>query len=647
MISLNGYLKRTLSRFSILILIGFLVVQFLPPTQSTAQEDDIEVSPIGYYEINTDGDLNVDLKLNLKSSSSESKVIRYYKLEIPFTNPSSLEASQGSKLVPIQQENNSNSTLLTLDLKNVILSPLSPLSIKLSFTIDEYSTKGEDKSIVLPTILSGEFYDDLQIRVSEEYGEITYIVGSSSEIIRNKGFSVIELENPSIENIQLMFEEILGYSFEFERTLSNSGESTIVSELLLPKSNGNQQFTISSINPMPDIVYQDDQENTFLAYSLNPNEDTTVRVKGELFYIKTTSTNKGQLSNDLISTTGYWNLEDMDQLRTFDLFLKTKGIRFDSYPVNIRTIEDNKTRESFYKATYDYVTQFLMYNENELEDIPEIRQGSKSTILGSNSASVDDYSDLMITLLRYYGIPATMEMGYVTNISASFEGNFLHNWVSYYDDENGWQYSDPFLGDLLTKDFSILDGIDRVTFASRGESPITPSKAVFSVDTINLSIIENPIPKETLIDVEVNIDSTNALILSSPGFVSVTNIGNTLINQITIDLPYYLEIDKSIDDLLILPGEKVIIPLEFSENSKDLLKPRVYQESIRLGARSVNQDSTSISTDMQIEIENFWWWNSFMYAISTFIFLIAVLAIALTYRLLKKKGIINIEIIDK
>lgn len=93
------------------------------------------------------------------------------------------------------------------------------------------------------------------------------------------------------------------------------------------------------------------------------------------------------------------------------------------------------------KKIFDFVNTYISY------DYSEANKGAYNALLTAKGVC-EDYSDLMVAMLRAVGIPARVVYGYwVDSKSLSASGtditNFRHSWVEFYLPEYGWIFAEP------------------------------------------------------------------------------------------------------------------------------------------------------------------------------------------------------------
>ncbi|PJE58366.1 MAG: hypothetical protein COU81_01165, partial [Candidatus Portnoybacteria bacterium CG10_big_fil_rev_8_21_14_0_10_36_7] len=137
------------------------------------------------------------------------------------------------------------------------------------------------------------------------------------------------------------------------------------------------------------------------------------------------------------------------------------------------------------KQIYNFVTSYLVYNENKLNSASIERLGALSAFNSPKEAVCMEFSDLFIALSRSAGIPAREVVGYAYTqntrlrpLSFAAQGDLLHAWPEYWDDTFGWVQVDPTWASTSggLDYFNKLD-FNHITLVQRGLSSTNPVPA--------------------------------------------------------------------------------------------------------------------------------------------------------------------------
>src|SRR5690606_3474281 len=114
----------------------------------------------------------------------------------------------------------------------------------------------------------------------------------------------------------------------------------------------------------------------------------------------------------------YWKLDGDTEYKRVALFLQSKGLNVQPTVGAFSDIKELEERKKFITEVYNYVMERLS-NESLLTSSMEspMRAGASVAITKRTSAVPEDYSDLLISILRYYGVPSRMIVGYVSESS--------------------------------------------------------------------------------------------------------------------------------------------------------------------------------------------------------------------------------------
>jgi hypothetical protein len=222
---------------------------------------------------------------------------------------------------------------------------------------------------------------------------------------------------------------------------------------------------LNKLDPKPESIRIDADNNVLASYTLQPNQKITVRtdILAEVRYLKYDLARSGQLGDiprDLKSkytkATHYWNSDNP--------VIKQKAESL---------TKDKKNVAEMVRAINNYVIETLNYNNEKIKY--NVRQGSLEAFKNPNNAVCLEYSDLTIAMLRSVGIPARMPVGYgySGNLKQSTSvSDSLHSWVEAYVPNVGWINLDPTWGEKFNN-FGISD-IDHFAFAVWGVNDSEP-----------------------------------------------------------------------------------------------------------------------------------------------------------------------------
>ena len=209
-----------------------------------------------------------------------------------------------------------------------------------------------------------------------------------------------------------------------------------------------------------------DPDGNYLAiYKLEAGEEKEILIKGYALIDKRLSETSEKVENkaENLGSNKFW---ESDSPQIADKAKELKDIR----------------------GIYDFVTQTLVFNEENIDKNINKRHGAKSALANPTDALTSEFVDLFIALARAKGIPARQVVGFAfgdstnrtpTLVNGNSNSRTLHSWVEYFgQDKNKWIQVDPTWG--ATRSVDYLAQVDPNHFAlfirsSSSESPQIPS----------------------------------------------------------------------------------------------------------------------------------------------------------------------------
>jgi hypothetical protein len=558
MTNLIGFLKKTLSIFSFFLLF-FFIVNKVNANEFTIYSD--------FHHI-LDGNI-VNSTIYLTITSSSSSAIKSYTVSIPDTqiNPEVFLINKNTKLEPTIERSNTL-TNITLDLQSTPVYPNKPITIKISYDTNINSNSLSLLSSVLDT-KSRKF----SFTYPTSLGEISW---SSSPIINQstKGDKTeITTALPITDKVSISIGNEIVYRYTVNKNLQNSSTKTILSEIKLPVNNNSQHITVENYTPKPDKTYKDIDGNYTLQYSVTPLSEIDVNIEGHILMNKSAYP---QTINLDISSTKLWEITNTSLTKHINRYLKTHGLAVDETFSNINSLTEEK--DLLYHKIYRYIIENLKPNTLTIGSLSgSERLGGQESLLKQDLCTSEDYADAIISLYRYYNIPARMVIGYVSKISNYHSDDMYHYWAEYFDKtKNTWISVDPFLEDYSNISLFNKDLKDHIALIYRYNNPNLPKLPYFSSQDFQIEIEEEE-PKITH-DIEVYF-LLQPYKISNPylsGAIYIKNIGNTILDEFTIlesnpDLTKYIDYIENNTQVILLPNQshtiKFNIPSEeVSEN---------------------------------------------------------------------------------
>lgn len=606
MINLIGYLKKTL-----LILTSLFLLLF--STSKIDASEALETSTTIDYQINDVGELDALIDFTITTDSLVPTVLNYYTAVLPFNPIDQISVSYQDDNLERTVHQQSAGSDVVIKFNNTIISKLSPLEFKIRLKVEDFVEISDSKVITLPTNFSDITISKITTTYPKTWGEVVW--SSIGNISSSDGtFQIIPNKETSIS---VVFGEGLGYSFNINKTLQNFDVNNVKYEISIPINNHYQDIVFEKISPPPSSTYIDEQGNSFLRYSVEPNNNVDVHISGYIIM----NQQGGSLLNqeDLIVPIGYWEVKEDKEFLRFEIFQQ-------NYDLNIKDKDYTYLTESeqklFLENTYNYVINRLTLSENTET---YLRAGASSVLGNVTNSSVEDYADFTIALLRQYDIPSRMVVGYIPKSSGYKDEGFYHTWVEVWDITEGkWTIWDPALEESSGKTIYKKDHLDHISFHIRELDPLSPNLSFFTEEELTITPISSFSDPVESISIK-NIDASYNFISSSASLnIEITNTGNSIIQELIV--PSESGRVLTSNSISLSPGESVNMKILLSDITED------FEHNLL-----IQYDNNFDSIQIPITVEKFWWWNYMLITISLMLFSGIILLINYLLSFKKKK----------
>ncbi len=587
--NLNGFLNKTLLIFSI----PFLLLSLFFKTNTLAQTD-ISASS-SFYHIWDGESLDTTIYLVLSTQSS-STVITYYTVTIPQADitPKIFSINRNKELEPTIHRTKDD-TSLVIDLEQTPIYPDRPLTLKITYT-----TKLTEETPSLLSSVVDTQTKDFFFTYPTSKGDVSW---SSSPVIKTerKGDSTqIQTETPNGNFVKVTFGSDIVYKFVISKTITNLENDIRVSEILLPVNNNYQNILIDKITPLPDKAYKDIDNNYILQYSVAPQSNLSITVDGYIFM--KSSTNPFEIQPN-IENISLWEINNASLTRHINRYLKSNGMEISDTFSDIKELKTTEERALLYQNLYRYVIENLQPNIQSVGSLSgSDRLGGQEVLVNQNLSTSEDYIDSIVSLYRYFKIPARFVIGYITGISNYDSNGIYHYWAEYYDsDKKNWVIVEPFFEDYSKTSLYGKDMKEHVTLIYRYSNPYTPKLNFFSEEDFKIELVKDIPEVKNSIKLDVILQPYK---ISDPylvGYISIKNTGNTVLDSFNItesnpDLTKYIDYIENNSQIILLPDQTYNI--KFNIPYKDIKESLSAVVKALSGTQEL--EDTRIEKDIQI-----------------------------------------------
>lgn len=590
--NLSGYLKKTLSLFSLF----FLLTSLLFPYKIFSEEG-FKVY-VNFQHTIESSQIKTEATLQIRSETT--KVLSFYTASIPLRNLDVKCYKQDNTEISCTKYYRTSVTDVLIDLKNSVISKEQPLEIKLVYSVPQ----GDSLLYNISSKISDTTTNEVYVKYPTSKGKPL----STSEPIRDIQISkdnyVLLLKNTKHDELSILFGQKLTYKFNISRVFSNQGNTEPQTfEIIVPTDNSSQEIIWEEISPKPYTSFIDDDGNYILKYILQPNETIDCKISGNIN--KKSAEQKIEKPQSMFTKEiGYWNITDTSEKKHIQSFLADKGLEIIKSTDNIDQLTPEQ-RALFYKYIYQYVINRLAFpSDVQLGITNSARIGANSIIQTPTKANPVDYADFYIAILRKFNIPAKMVVGYVSNISGYTSDGFYHHWVTYYDqDKQKWVEADPFLEEYTKNSLFENPFNDHITILTRGKSPLSPTITFFSPNDFTVALDTNStLEKNFSVKSELRFDNYDITKKYAIGYIYILNDGNSAVTDFSLLTSNIGNIRKYIDPV-INTSTQIILPKESTRIQINIPFSELLTYSINLKAQFSNNSGNIKQVEIRGDID--------------------------------------------
>ena len=518
----------------------FFAIFFLTLPPNILADGEFQTDYDVSYKVDEGGQTEV-----IQTITLENKTANYYadrfELKIGSIKVEDVKAQDGIGAIEPQVKFEENVSTIALKLNERVIGLGKKVTINLSYTSSELAAKsGQIWEVSIPRLAKSPDLNNYstQLSVPGTFGPVAFAVPepkTQSETAKVQTFT-FDKDQLTSSGISMSFGQNQVFEFTLNYFLENSNLTSATGEITLPPDNNYQKIVLSKIEPAPENIIVDEDGNFIAKYRLAPKKQINITASG---YVEVFSKPFRNIDTKLTSEEKEKYLQPQSYWETDSALIKEKA-------------QELKTP----REIYNFVVDHLKYSDERLNLAKIDRLGALAAMNDPNNAVCMEFSDLFIALSRAAGIPAKEIVGfaYTQNtrlrpLSFAAQGDLLHAWPAYWDDEKGWVQVDPTWGSTSGGlDFFNKMDFNHVTLAQRGLSSTMPypagsfkKQADENKKTVDITFAKE-LPYKT---------STPELSLSAPQFAvsgipikleaQVKNIGSTsLIDQtLTLESPAF------------------------------------------------------------------------------------------------------------
>lgn len=463
---------RFLTRFFLLAFCLFSLFTihyslFIAPAFSQGEfETDYDV----LYTVGQDGKTNVTQKIVLKNKTSNYYAEKF-ELKIGSTKVEDVKATDNIGPLETNVKFDQNTTSIEVKFNQKVIGIGKTLPWELTYTSSELATKsGQIWEISIPRLAKAADIGAYKANISvpSSFGPVAFTIPqpkTTNKALNRQEFS-FDKEQLIQTGIAMSFGQKQVFSFKLNYFLQNNNLTNQFSQIALPPDNNYQKIVIEKIEPNPVNIDVDKDGNLLAKYKLAPHSDLDVEVSG---FVEVFSKPFRKINAEL-------SQEEKELYTQPQKYWDTANAQIKETASTLKTPEQ----------IYDFVTTTLSYSKERLSQPKIERLGAAGALQFPKDAVCMEFTDLFIALARASHIPAREVEGFAYTQNERLrplsltlpEGDILHAWPEYWDDELGWVQVDPTWGSTSggLDYFSKLD-FNHITFVQRGVSSTSPYPA--------------------------------------------------------------------------------------------------------------------------------------------------------------------------
>jgi len=481
------------------------------------------------YNIDASGVTKVTQQIELVNKTANFYA-EQFQLKIGSAKVKDVTASDNTGTLQTEAKFDNDVTTVTVKFNQKVIGAGKNLKWTLNYTSEELTTRsGQIWEISIPRLARSADINDYKAKVlvPRTFGPVAFAAPAPKNQTQSAQTQDFSFERNQLfdSGISMSFGEKQVFSFKLEYYLENNSFTPQIQEITLPPDNDYQKIVLEKIDPKPVDVVVDSDGNFLAKYKLPAKKTVSVTAEGfvEVFSKPFRNVYKPlteQEKNIYLQPQSYWETDN-------------------------GAIKDKANQLKTPYKIYEFVSTYLQYNQNRLNEPKLERKGAAAAFSTPDDSVCMEFTDLFIAIARAAGIPAREVEGYAytqndrlrplsLNLS---QGDILHAWPEYWDNERGWIQIDPTWGST-SGGLNYFDKLDfnHITFVQKGISSTNPAPAGAykkEQDQAKKSVFiefAKDLPTPTT-NPEIQLNSTQKFISAIPARIeaSIKNSGSTTI----------------------------------------------------------------------------------------------------------------------
>ena len=422
------------------------------------------------YNVDQNGLTHISQKIELVNKTANFYAEKF-ELKIGSAKVKDVTASDNTGSLETETKFENGVTTISIKFNQKVIGAGKNLTWNLNYTSDELASKsGQIWEISIPRLARSSDINDYKAKVSvpRTFGPVAFTTPSPKEQTQSAQTQDFIFNRDQLfdSGIAMSFGDKQVFSFKLDYYLENNSFVPQVEEITLPPDNNFQKIVLTKLDPAPIDVVVDGDGNFLAKYKLAPKKSLNIRAEGAVE----------------VFSKPFRNIYKPLNPSQKDAYLQPQRY----WETDTAAIKDKANQLKTPDKIYDFVATYLKYNQQRLDSGNLVRKGAASAFAAPDDAVCAEFADLFIALSRAAGIPAREVEGYAYTqndrlrpLSLSLnQGDILHAWAEYWDDNNGWVQVDPTWGSTSggLNYFEKLD-FNHITFVQKGLSSTSPAPA--------------------------------------------------------------------------------------------------------------------------------------------------------------------------